>query len=130
MTDKDKLLAEAESLGLDLDKRYSEETIREKIDEARAAAPKAPKPAGKTMKLLMLRGYVPQNAHVLSVDEQTGKDSTLAKAVKGTIHEFSEEEGKALIRRGIAVRPDEATDNNLIQAGLKSPPQREDDEEF
>ena len=48
MTDKDKLLAEAESLGLDLDKRYSEETIREKIDEALATAPKAPKPAGKT----------------------------------------------------------------------------------
>lgn len=89
-----------------------------------------PKADAKPLRLLMLRGYVPENPVVLSKDEQTGEDSTLEKARRGTIHSFPEDEGKALIRRGIAVRPDEATDNHLIQAGLKAPPEREDDEEF
>ena len=84
----------------------------------------------QTIDVLMLRGYVPKDAQVLSTDAATGKDATLLKVTKGQIVELPATEAKDLMRRGIAVRPDEATDNHLIQAGLKAPPQIDEDEEF
>jgi hypothetical protein len=105
-------------------------------------APKRGRPAKKdTMPVLMLRGYVPTNANVLSFGNvptrQTGPGqfeyksvpATLEKLVKGEVVDIDTEEAKTLIKRGIACRPDEATDAQLIKAGLKLAPQFEVDDD-
>jgi hypothetical protein len=106
-------------------------------------APKRGRPAKKdTMPVLMLRGgYVPTNANVLSFGNvptrQTGPGqfeyesvpATLEKLVKGEVVDLDTEEAKTLIKRGIACRPDEATDAQLIKAGLKLAPKFEVDDD-
>jgi hypothetical protein len=94
------------------------------------------------MPVLMLRGYVPTNATVLSFRQCADQGrpvpassnmksvpATLEKLVKGEVVDIDTEEAKTLIKRGIACRPDEATDAQLIKAGLKLAPQFEVDDD-
>ena len=81
----------------------------------------------ETIKLLLLRGYVPKEAVAVTF-EPNGKPASLEKYSKGQVVLLPKEEGIALIRRGSAVRPDEASDNQLIQAGLKQPPEPDDED--
>lgn len=82
--------------------------------------------APETIEVMMLRGYVPFGAEADSF-EPNGKPASLKKEKKGTVVELPADEAKNLIRKGIAVRPDEATDNHLIQAGLKAAPVPDED---
>jgi hypothetical protein len=59
--------------------------------------------------------------------EYTAVPATLKKLPQGKLATLPEAEAKALIRRGIATRPEEATDQQLIMAGLKAPAVEEDD---
>lgn len=97
------------------------------MNEAEAPRRGQPPKGEETIKLMMLRGYVPKKPEAVTF-EPNGKPATFLKHRKGEIVELPLDEGRALIRAGSAVRPDEASDNQLIQAGLKQAP-RPDDED-
>lgn len=87
---------------------------------------KSPGKPAETIQVLMLKGYVPKAPEVLSTEDD--KPQTLLKHKKGETVELPAAEAKALMKIGGAVRPDEATEAHLIQAGLMAPPEPEDDE--
>lgn len=57
------------------------------------------KPKGKTMEVVIVRGYVPLDESLLEADE--------AKLKPGTVIDLPEKEAKSLIKRRIADFPDE-----------------------
>lgn len=99
------------------------------VNEQTEAPRRGRPPKVETINVLMLRGYVPKDAQVLSFNPDK-TPATLEKHKKGTVVDMPADEARALIRRGGAVRADEATDNHLIQAGLKEPPETKEDDEY
>src|SRR5690606_12383032 len=106
---------------------------------APTATPNSPA-SQETIEVLILRGYVPKNAEVLTMGrvptrqispghfEYKEVPATLQKLPKGQVAVLPAAEAKELMKRGSAVRPDEATESQLIMAGLKEPPKPIDDE--
>lgn len=109
------------------------------IDEAKEEKDKRTRKP-KTTQVLLLRGYVSVDATVISHGLVPGRKisggefeyeevpATLAKLNKGDIVDLPEKEAAALIRADKACRPDEATDTQLIRAGLKAAPMDEAEE--
>ncbi len=104
------------------------EVVEEKPKQKRTRKPKPP----ETMEVLLLKGYTPVNAEVVSYGQIPGRrignggfeyeqvPGTLAKHPKGADVELPIEEAEDVIRKGIACIKRHANPSQLIQAGLRS----------
>lgn len=114
----DDLHKQAEELGIQVDNRWSEETLRQKIDEALgdnkpAKEAKEPKEAKakepKTFPIVLLKNYRPIGKFKVSEDgeHREPNDEEVSKVRAGTTILIGLDEAKAVIAKKIGERADE-----------------------
>jgi hypothetical protein len=106
MTDNSDLIAQADELGIKIDKRWSETRLQQEIDDVLSGVKK--EPAQKLFPVKLLRNYRPAGSFKVETAEGVRDPSVeeLAKVRVGVVIHLPIEEARTIIDSKIAARND------------------------